>query len=48
MSGTTNCYKKIVEVAQNKYVIASYQRGYRWDETNVTELLEDVFEGRYT
>ena len=28
------------------YVIGSYQRGYRWDEVNVRELLEDIFEDK--
>jgi len=37
---------KISELCQNECVfsIPTYQRGYRWDEKNVYELLEDIWE----
>ena len=39
-------YKKLRDVMENAYIIRSYQRGYRWDKANVTELLDDIFEGK--
>ncbi len=39
-------YKLLKDVVGFSYVIGSYQRGYRWDEVNVRELLEDIFEDR--
>lgn len=39
-------YKSLREVVGFSYVIGSYQRGYRWDEVNVRELLEDIFEDK--
>ena len=39
-------YKLLKDVVGFSYVIGSYQRGYRWDEVNVRELLEDVFEDK--
>lgn len=39
-------YKLLKDVVGFSYVIGSYQRGYRWDEVNVRELLEDIFEGK--
>ena len=39
-------YKLLKEVVSFSYVIGSYQRGYRWDEINVRELLEDIFEDK--
>lgn len=38
--------KKIKELnfSDQIYFIPSYQRGYRWDEKQVTELLEDIYE----
>lgn len=39
-------YKLLKEIASFSYVIGSYQRGYRWDEINVRELLEDIFEDK--
>ena len=43
MSENYKCFKDVVN---HSYVIGSYQRGYRWDEVNVRELLEDVFEDK--
>lgn len=39
-------YRCLKDVVKYSYVIGSYQRGYRWDEVNVRELLEDIFEGK--
>lgn len=41
-------YKILKEVVGYSYIIGSYQRGYRWDEVNVKELLEDIFENKLT
>lgn len=41
-----NNYKLLNDVVKCSYVIGSYQRGYRWDEVNVRELLEDIFENK--
>lgn len=41
-----NNYKLLKEIVGFSYVIGSYQRGYRWDEVNVRELLEDIFENK--
>ncbi len=39
-------YKQLMEIIGKSYLIGSYQRGYRWDESNVEKLLKDIFEGR--
>lgn len=39
-------YKSLKDIVGFSFVIGSYQRGYRWDEVNVRELLEDIFEGK--
>lgn len=39
-------YKSLKDVVKYAYIIGSYQRGYRWDEVNVRELLEDIFEDK--
>ena len=39
-------YKLLKDVVGFSYIIGSYQRGYRWDEVNVRELLEDIFEDK--
>ena len=38
--------KKIKELnfSDQKYIIPSYQRGYRWDSKQITELLDDLLE----
>ena len=41
-----NNYKLLKDVVGFSYVIGSYQRGYRWDEVNVRELLEDIYENK--
>lgn len=47
-SGLDNGYHSIREITgfldEKKVIIPSYQRGYRWGETQVTYLLQDVFE----
>lgn len=35
--------KSLSEISQFNYVIPSYQRGYRWEERQVEDLLNDVF-----
>ena len=40
--------KSIYELRNYKFVIESYQRGYRWDSKQVTELLEDLLEFQKT
>lgn len=50
MSESTNQDKKSVEMRSIKelngchFVIPSYQRGYRWDEIQVKDLLNDIYE----
>ena len=41
-----NYYKYVKDLVNNHYVVGAYQRGYRWDSNNVTELLNDMFEGK--
>ncbi len=43
---TSNGYVSVYNVLKEKYLIPSYQRGYRWSEKNVEKLLNDIFEGR--
>lgn len=38
--------KSIFELSKYKFVIESYQRGYRWEEKQVINLLEDLLEFR--
>jgi len=42
MSNTSICLKPINDLLGNKFSIPAYQRGYRWGEQQVSELLEDV------
>lgn len=35
--------RKIIDEKAN-FIVPSYQRGYRWDEINVTDLLDDLLE----
>ena len=42
MSNTSISLKPINDLLGEQYFIADYQRGYRWGEQQVTELLEDV------
>lgn len=35
---------QINKLIKEKFVIPTYQRGYRWDEQQVTDLLNDVYE----
>ena len=34
--------KKISELSNNEFYVKDYQRGYRWDETEIEALLEDI------
>lgn len=36
--------REINKLIKENFFIPTYQRGYRWDEKQVTELLEDVYE----
>ena len=36
--------KAISELLKLDFFIPSYQRGYRWDEHQVTELLDDIWD----
>lgn len=36
--------REINKLIRENFFIPTYQRGYRWDEKQVTELLEDVYE----
>jgi uncharacterized protein with ParB-like and HNH nuclease domain len=38
------CLKSIAELLNFKFFIPSYQRGYRWTEQQVKDLLNDVWE----
>ena len=36
--------KSINELLNMEFLVPSYQRGYRWNKTQVIELLNDIFE----
>ena len=36
--------EKLVGDIQGEFYIPSYQRGYRWDESQVQALLDDIYE----
>ncbi|MFA9422274.1 MAG: DUF262 domain-containing protein, partial [Sedimentibacter sp.] len=36
--------REINKLIKEKFYIPSYQRGYRWDEKQVIDLLEDIYE----
>lgn len=36
--------REINKLIKEQFYIPTYQRGYRWDEQQVTELLEDIYE----
>ena len=36
--------EKLVGEIEGEYYVPSYQRGYRWDETQVCQLLNDITE----
>jgi len=36
--------KSINSLLEMSFLIPTYQRGYRWSERQVVELLEDIFE----
>ena len=39
MSSTT----PLIDLFGKKFIIPHYQRGYRWEEQEVTELLDDIW-----
>ena len=38
--------EKLVGLIEGEFYVPSYQRGYRWDETQVRALLNDVYENK--
>jgi hypothetical protein len=36
--------KKVIELIDMQFYIPNYQRGYRWEKEQVTDLLDDIFE----
>jgi len=36
--------REINKLIKEQFIIPAYQRGYRWDEKQVTELLDDLWE----
>ena len=42
MNNSVNLYS-ISELLEKKFFVPSYQRGYRWTEQQVKELLDDIF-----
>ena len=36
--------EKLVGEIEGEFYVPSYQRGYRWDETQVRALLDDIYE----
>lgn len=44
MSENSICIKSIRELQGMNFFIPSYQRGYRWTEQQVTDLIEDILE----
>lgn len=43
MNENTLVLKSINQLFENSFFIPSYQRGYRWTETQVTQLLDDIW-----
>jgi len=41
---TNNYLKSITEILDYDFYVPSYQRGYRWTESQVIDLLEDIWE----
>ncbi len=39
----TMCLKSITELFHYNFYIGNYQRGYRWEKEQVTQLLEDIY-----
>ena len=46
MENEKSIYQLIKEQEQNgkKFLVPSYQRGYRWQQVNVSDLLNDLCE----
>jgi hypothetical protein len=34
--------RSINEIIKEKFLVPSYQRGYRWEKRQITELLDDI------
>ena len=43
MSSTAYLDAKLVGEITGKFVIKSYQRGYRWEESQVLAMLNDIY-----
>ena len=41
--GRAICEKLVKDLAGLRFVVPSYQRGYRWEKTQVQELLDDLY-----
>lgn len=44
MSDNKLILKSIYQLLEHKFIVPSYQRGYRWSKTQVTQLLDDIWE----
>src|SRR5579862_7460608 len=44
MNDATICLKPINDLLKESFFVPSYQRGYRWTERQVMDLLDDVWE----
>ena len=44
MKSATICLKPINDLLKENFYVASYQRGYRWVERQVVDLLKDIWE----
>jgi hypothetical protein len=44
MNGTAICLKPINDLLTENFLVPSYQRGYRWTQLQVTDLLNDLWD----
>jgi hypothetical protein len=44
MSDTAICLKPVNDLLKESFYVPSYQRGYRWTERQVEDLLNDIWE----
>lgn len=44
MTDAAICLKPINDLLKEGFYVPSYQRGYRWTERQVVELLNDIWE----
>lgn len=43
MNNRTMCLKSISDLFEYNFYIGNYQRGYRWEKEQVTQLLDDIY-----